>query len=614
MFFAVENRLICPYFAVKRGDNQGGSPEMHQQVRVQLSDMEPADRMRAVRACLRGVFDIARGGKPRLEFIRAALTEVHGLISCSTAHVVLIDRTRHCYARATRAESGRSVCLISGDEPAYPAPMVWTEDVSGTYESLCRQVAAAQIDTSRPWMTDSGCLLIGDLVGFPHDLTRARATAGTGRLSIANGARSIMVLPIEGTRRVAGLLQLESDTAGFFTPDCGEHYLRLAQGFGMALDVRNLQVDLRERVKELSCLYGIARLFARTELSVAEILEGAVALLVQGWLYPEVAAARIVLDDRMFASAGADAIRQRMTAPIMVNGSPRGSIEVGYTEDRPAVDDGPFRIEERHLIETVAQELAFVIEQKTVDEERRRLQEQVRRADRLATIGQLAAGVAHELNEPLSTIIGFAQLAGRNARVPEDVTRDLDRIVTAALHARKVIRELLVFARETAPVAVSCNLNELIRDGLFFLDSRFAKAGIRLVCDLAPDLPAITADRSQMLQVLTNLAVNSVQAMPHGGRLEIATRHDRECVTLSITDSGIGMDEATVGEIFHPFFTTKDVSEGTGLGLSVVHGIVTSHQGTIDVATRPGEGTRFVIKFPLACPTPDRKESYGATC
>ncbi|MCX6833565.1 MAG: ATP-binding protein, partial [candidate division Zixibacteria bacterium] len=281
----------------------------------------------------------------------------------------------------------------------------------------------------------------------------------------------------------------------------------------------------------------------------------------------------------------------------------RGLVEVGYTELKPAADDGPFLVEERHLLDTIARELAFTIQQRSYAQERQKLQIQLRHADRLATIGQLAAGVAHELNEPLASIMGFAQLAAKQPSVPGEVIRDLNKIVAASIHARSIIRELLVFAREAKPVKIAFNLNELIRDGLFFLESRFIKAGINLTCELDAKLPHITADRSQMLQVLTNLVVNSVQAMPNGGRLDITTSADNGHVQLVVEDNGCGMDEVVVKDIFHPFFTTKDLDQGTGLGLSVVHGIVTAHDGRIDVTSRPGEGSRFCIRFPIAAPT-----------
>jgi len=582
-------------------------------MRTSLLQMGPASRSRAVRQCSRRILGLARSGSPRQEFICGVLDSVYELIGCLVTRAVLIDNDRRFYAVAGSGNSSPARCQVVHDEAAGYGRVTWSVAPDDLFEKLCRQVVDEKVDDELPWFTDDGCLWINDLDCFPHNLTRSERNCSDPGLVVTRGVRSLMVLPVEGAKHRFGLLQLEYESAGFFLPEHFDNYGRLAQAFGLALDIRSLHIALRERVKELSCLYSIARLFAREDWSTEDVVQSAVAMLGPGWLYPDATAARIVLDGRTFEHEAANAMIQSLRAPIVVSGRQRGYVEVGYTSEKPPIDEGPFMIEERQLIDTVAQELAFVVEQKSSSEERRCLQEQLRHADRLATIGQLAAGVAHELNEPLSTIVGFAQLAARNERLPEDTSRDLQKIVTAALHARNVIRELVVFSRDAVPVKVRCSLNELIRDGLFFLESRFEKAGIMLVCNLDPGLPMISADRSHMLQVLTNLVVNAVQAMPNGGQLTIETRAEPGTIMLAVTDTGVGMDKQTLGSIFDPFFTTKDIDEGTGLGLSVVHGIVVSHNGTIDVASEPGEGTRFTIRLPQTAVLQPEEEFHDAS-
>jgi signal transduction histidine kinase len=288
-----------------------------------------------------------------------------------------------------------------------------------------------------------------------------------------------------------------------------------------------------------------------------------------------------------------------MTADLVVNGKICGSVEVGYLWQKPALDEGPFLNEERNLIDAIAHEISTIVEQKQAETERSRLEEQLLHADRLATIGQLGAGLAHELNEPLANILGFAQLVTKDETLSGQTRQDIAKIVSATLHAREVITKLLVFARETTSKKVRVNLNVLVEDGLHFLQSRCAKAGIDVALNLSQELAEITADRSQLLQVLTNLVVNSIQAMPHGGRLTIATVNDGDHVQLVVEDTGTGMSDEVMKNIFNPFFTTKDVDEGTGLGLSVVHGIVTSHRGEIDVASVVDQGTIFTVRLPL---------------
>ncbi len=356
---------------------------------------------------------------------------------------------------------------------------------------------------------------------------------------------------------------------------------------------------LRERVKELTCLYSLAQLAERPGITVEEIFQGIVELLPAAWQYPEITAGRIAIDGRSYVTAGFEEADQMQSAPIVVSGKRRGRVDVVYVRERPTLDEGPFLKEERNLIDAIAQHIALIVERREVDEDRFRLQEQLRHAERLATVGQLAAGVAHELNEPLGNILGFAQLAGKHPGLPEQVAGDLEKIVATSLHARRIINNLMLFSRQMPPQKARVDLNTVLEEGLDFLGPRCAKNGIAVVRKLSPELPEITADASQLRQVFVNLVVNAIFAMPRGGSLTVTTRASGDRVVLSVEDTGVGMSREALKQIFIPFFTTKDVDEGTGLGLPVVHGIVTSHGGTIHVESAPGQGARFDIELPM---------------
>ena len=362
---------------------------------------------------------------------------------------------------------------------------------------------------------------------------------------------------------------------------------------------------LRERVKELTCLYSLAQLAERPGITLAEVFQGIVDLLPPAWQYPEITAGRIALDGRSYVTANFTEADRMQSAPIVVNGQRRGSVDVVYVEQRPELDEGPFLTEERSLIDAIARHIALIVERRQADEDRFRLQEQLRHADRLATIGQLTAGIAHELNEPLGNILGFAQLAQKDPDLPERTAQDLEKIVATSLHARQIINNLMLFSRQRPPRKARVDLNTILEEGLGFLESRCRRNGIVVERELSPEVPQITADASQLRQVFVNLVVNAIQAMPDGGRLKIATQTLGDRVMLSVEDTGIGMSEQVLKDIFLPFFTTKDVDEGTGLGLPVVHGIVTSHGGTINVESAPGQGARFGIELPVAA---DEKE------
>ncbi len=366
---------------------------------------------------------------------------------------------------------------------------------------------------------------------------------------------------------------------------------------------------LTERVKELTCLYGIAQVAGQPGLSLEEIIQHIVELLPPAWQYPEIAFARIILDGISYTTKGFRDCRQKQTAEITAGGVLRGVVELIYVEDKPELDEGPFLKEERNLIDAVARQVALVIERKQAEEDKLKLHNQLLHADRLATIGMLAAGVAHELNEPLGNILGFAQLAKKCPDIPASAEQDIGKIEAASLLAREIIQKLLVFARQAPPQKTQVNLNQIVKEGLYFFEARCAKEGIELVQLLSADLPEIIADPGQLNQLLVNLVVNALQSMPGAGKITVQTQFCDHNVLLSVEDTGTGMSKDVLDKIFVPFFTTKDVGHGTGLGLPVVYGIVTAHGGSINVKSEPGCGTRFEIQLPVAEPDDTEKSA-----
>jgi two-component system, NtrC family, sensor kinase len=202
------------------------------------------------------------------------------------------------------------------------------------------------------------------------------------------------------------------------------------------------------------------------------------------------------------------------------------------------------------------------------------------------------------LNEPLASILGFAQLIQLGTDLPEQTRSDIEKVIRASLHAREVVKKLLLFGRQVPSRISRTDLNKIVAEDIYFLESRCANENIVLEKKLDPRLPLVVADASQMHQVLVNLVVNSIQAMAGGGRLTIRTRRRHNGVALIVEDTGHGMSEEVRRQLFTPFFTTKDVGQGTGLGLSVVHGIVSTHGGSIGVESRVGHGSRFEVFLP----------------
>ncbi len=370
----------------------------------------------------------------------------------------------------------------------------------------------------------------------------------------------------------------------------------------------NERTQLIERNKELTCLYNMAKIVGQNK-PLPQMLESIAAIIPPAFQYPAITTCIIRLDQHSYGSRDSAIAGPTLTENLVVQRIPRGNIEAIYSPPKNGhkTSKTPFLDEEHALLKNIAHHLSLAIEKKEALDTKAEIENQLRHSDRLAKIGQLTAGVAHELNEPLGNILGFAQLSSKAADLPEQVYSDLDNIIKAALHAREVIKKLMFFSRQTPPRETLVNLNRLIEDGIYLFESRCAKNGIIVTKKLYQDLPAIKADMSQLQQVFTNLIVNALQAMPEEGKLSIETSCDEDHVYLRVQDTGIGMTQETLKQIFLPFFTTKDIKRGTGLGLAVVHGIVKSHGGSIDVQSRIGHGACFRIKFPLRGLSPKEK-------
>ncbi len=358
--------------------------------------------------------------------------------------------------------------------------------------------------------------------------------------------------------------------------------------------------ELIERNKELTCLYKMTKIVGQNK-PLPQMLESIAGIIPPAFQFPAETTTIIKLDQQAYGAWKSEATGPSLTEELIIHKVPRGHIEIIYSASQAGSkkEQKPFLDEERALLRSIAHHLSLAIEKKEAIDIQAEMEHQLRHSDRLAKIGQLTAGVAHELNEPLGNVLGFAQLSAKVQDLPDQVSRDLRNIIKAALHAREIIKKLMFFSRQTPPRQALIDLNQLIEDGLYLFESRCAKSGIEISKNLCPDLPAIKADMSQLQQVFTNLVVNALQAMPEEGELKIATSFDESHVFFQVQDTGLGMDQETVKQVFLPFFTTKDIQQGTGLGLSVVHGIVKSHGGGITVESSPGQGSRFEIQFPL---------------
>jgi signal transduction histidine kinase len=226
-------------------------------------------------------------------------------------------------------------------------------------------------------------------------------------------------------------------------------------------------------------------------------------------------------------------------------------------------------------------------------------QHQLRRTERLAELGTLASGMAHEIGTPMNVILGRAEHLMQRT-TDERMQKGLAIIIAQVERITKIMNQLLTFARRCPIEQRLIDLRRTIVDCLEVVQERVARHKVTVETVFADDMPLAYADPDQMSQVLLNLVINALHAMPNGGVLRISLSWADAHLQLAISDTGHGIATDDLAKIFNPFFTTKEVGKGTGLGLTVVHGIVQEHGGSIEVDSQPGRGTTFTISLPLA--------------
>jgi PAS domain S-box-containing protein len=242
-----------------------------------------------------------------------------------------------------------------------------------------------------------------------------------------------------------------------------------------------------------------------------------------------------------------------------------------------------------------------ITERKQAEEREKELQKELLLSSRLASIGELAAGIAHQINNPLTGVLGFSQRLLRKS-TDQETNQDLKRIYTEAERAAKVVQNLLTFARRRQPQKQDSDINEILESALELRAYELTTSNIEVVTDLAPGLPELMLDFQQIQEVFLNIILNAEQAMTEangGGKLTIKTKERKGYIRTTFTDNGPGIPAKNLEKIFDPFFSTKGEKGGTGLGLSVCHGIISEHGGRIYARSKPGEGATFFIELPV---------------
>ncbi len=353
---------------------------------------------------------------------------------------------------------------------------------------------------------------------------------------------------------------------------------------------------LNERVKELKCLYEISKLcqdlISPLELTLEEISR----VIPEGWQYPDRLKVHLKIDALEIGRIEKENNLVFIEANLKIQNAKRGWIKVAYRD----VDQKLFSFlpEESQLLNQIGLEVASYIQRFEQREKEAKIEQVLRGNDRLNILSELTAGIAHELNTPLGNILGYAELL-QKSEVDGLKRSDIQKIISSAKNAREIVKRLMYFSCEMPQQFSLSNINEMIQENLGFLQKQLLENEIKINLKLHETIPLIRLDSLQFSQVLFNLILNAIGAIGTGGVIELTTSTHGKTVKLQIKDNGKGISEENQQLIFQPFFTTKATGEGTGLGLSVVHGIIKGHGGEITVESELGKGTEFTITFPI---------------
>ncbi len=378
--------------------------------------------------------------------------------------------------------------------------------------------------------------------------------------------------------------------------------------------IRVMRTSLRERIKELRCLYRVLELTSDPARPASDICDDVARYLPSGMMHEDIAVARIVFDGREHRSENWRQPAASLRALIAGARQGAGFVEVGYGEPRPDQrgGEGPFLKEERELVEAVAANVARMLQGRTMSDA-------LARSERLGAVGRLTGGIAHDFNNLLTVILGNAELLRDKLAGTEPLRKLAETTARAAERGAELTQQLLAFSRRQTLRPKPIDVSTLLA-GMDSLLRRALSAKVEIRFAPAPDTWRALADPAQLEAAILNLCINARDAMPDGGTITIATANAApdamqalgegnlepgDYVSIAVSDTGIGMDRATVERAFEPFFTTKDVGKGTGLGLSMVYGFAKQSKGHVRIASERGRGTTVTLYLPRAAAPAD---------
>ena len=358
-----------------------------------------------------------------------------------------------------------------------------------------------------------------------------------------------------------------------------------------------IEGDLKERIKELTCLYEVSSIIVNNDYKELDKTLYSIALSVRRALqFNQDTIVEIQSSPFHLISSALPRNSVIIESNIKIFNEPKGSIKIHYPAKKYKEED--FLKEEIILLKTVAVNIGDLLERAAIRENEAVVKRKMEHADRLSILGEITAGIAHELNTPLANILGFAELL-KNKEIPDSQSsKDLEKIINSSIYSREVVKKLMFFACEMPQNMTEVDIVPVVRDAMNLLDSTFNKNEVTYKVQLPKEEVFMKVDTIQLTQVIFNLVLNAIYFSPKDGQIKLRLTQTPTKIVLRICDEGPGIIPENVGKIFQPFFTTKGVGNGSGLGLSVVHGIIKGHRGTIEYKSDNPTGAIFTITFP----------------
>lgn len=354
---------------------------------------------------------------------------------------------------------------------------------------------------------------------------------------------------------------------------------------------------LKEKIKELTCLYEISKIISRSNSVNIQTLREILITIKDAWRFNMDAVVEIHAAD--FHLSTSDSIENSIyqSSFITIDKKGCGFIKVHYPAQNYSKSD--FHEDEQKLLDTAAIEIGNYFEKHKTLQLNDQLEKSIGRMERLTLLGEMTAGIAHELNTPLANILGFAELIKSQNTNPE-IDSDISIVINAVMYSREIVKKLMFFSCEMPQKPELQEIKPIIVFALSFLKSNFQKKAIQCELLFKDENSRARFDSVQITQVLFNLLLNAIYASPEKSIVKIMVDHDEHYLLIKIEDYGTGIPEDIKDKIFEPFFSTKPVNYGCGLGLSVVHRIMKNHNGEIIIQNNCPQGSIFIIKIPIS--------------